>query len=317
MTLIATIPPPPPLIPIPLSPAPLSLFETFLQYGNLASANLVFIGKEEGLDGGTHRHLNTNQLYYLAVEARRVLLNHPIFAPHRVFLNGIDSVDGWYINDTKCLAHAQDIVLNILPHVPMPPIHQFTMAKQARLHWLLQGNNRSIDYHLIATMHFARYGHFHTLAGNTAMIDYFPLPNENAGDIPYSCPARFINRRTYETYYKNLPPAINDRFRILRNAYDSCPMNISIAYTGIQNDIFRLQRFYETIGFVFGGRLYTDSVNPTFAGYIKPTPFAQRQPFLMGTRVNNNKDNQKVILTPFFGRWTIRNSDIDVISSWI
>lgn len=59
---------------IPLSPTDVILFETFLQYGDLANANLIFMGMEEGLDGGAYRHLTTNQLYSLAIAARKELL---------------------------------------------------------------------------------------------------------------------------------------------------------------------------------------------------------------------------------------------------
>ncbi len=313
MTNIATIPPPPPLIPVPLTSGSLPPFDTFLQYGDLANANLVFMGMEEGLDGGSYPHLNVNQLYYLAIEARRELLYNPIFAPNRVFLNGKNHDDGWYINDSKCLKIAQCIVLRI-PYIPKVIRQAPTITMQARLHWLLNNDNRSIDYPSINEQDFPAYPNLHNLLSKAAMIDFLPLPNQGVNAFPYSYPGLFYDRRTYKSHYNILNGAINNRYSILENVYNIYPMKVSVSYTGINNGRFKLEDFYISLGFNFK-TLNTGIVNPRFSKYIKPSP--GKRDFLRGERKKENGDIQVAILTPFFGMGQLLNTDIDVISTWV
>lgn len=298
---------------IALTIGQLQLFESFLQYGDLAHADLIFMGMEEGLDGGSYPHLNINQLHSLANDARRELLTNSIFAPNRVFLNGINEVDGWYINDSGCLKHAQCIVLGI-PYVRRIIRQKQTITMQARLHWLLQNNNCSTGYNLITKQDFPAYPNLHNSLSKAAMIDFLPLPNQGANVFPYTCPPLFTDRITYERHYHTLNSAINNRYKILENAYNSYPMKVSVSYTGIKNGKFKLEDFYISLGFNFT-RLNTGTVNPRFSGYIKPSP--GKRDFLRGERIKKNGDIQIAILTPFFGMGQLLKTDIDVISTWV
>src|ERR1035437_1560217 len=91
-------------LPIVLTIGQLQLFETFFQYGDLANANLIFMGLEEGLDRGTYPKLTIDQLYSLAIDARRELCNNKtLFGTNKININGKNDDDGWYIKDSACL----------------------------------------------------------------------------------------------------------------------------------------------------------------------------------------------------------------------
>lgn len=299
--------------PILLNPIDFKLFETFLQYGDLANANLIFMGMEEGLDGGTYPSLIIDKLYSLAFDARNELLNNPSFASNRVFLNGKSDIDGWYINDSKCLKRAQCNVLGI-PYVHKIIRQKQTITMQARLHWLLQNNNRTTDYQLITKQDFPAYANLHNSSSGASMIDFFPLPNHGVGVFPYTFPSLFCDRISYERHYNTLNEVINNRYRILKNAYDSYPMKVSVSYTGKIGGKFRLKDFYISLGFKFN-LLNTGLVNPRFSGYISPSQ--GKRDFLRGERINEKGETQIAILTPFFGNGQISYNDIDVISTWI
>jgi len=288
-------------LPIVLTIGQLQLFETFFQFGDLANANLIFMGMEEGLDGGTYPKLNIDQLYSLAIDARNELCNNKtLFGSNKVSINGKNDDDGWYIKDSACLKHAQCISLGI-PYVHRIIRQKQTITMQARLHWLLQNNNRSTDYNLIDKQDFPAYPNLHNSASKAAMIDYFPLPNQGKSVFPYQYKPLFTDRNSYAGHYNTLIRAINNRYRILENAYNSYPMKVSVSYAGIINGYFKLHAFYMSLGFIFK-TLNTSIVNPRFSKYIKPS--SGGRDFLRGERVEENGDIQIAILTPFFWQWT-------------
>lgn len=295
-------------LPINLTSNEFSLFDTFLQFGDLATASLIFMGMEEGLDGKSYPGLTGNRvrLYDLAFNSRKHLFCNQIFDNNRVYLNGIDATDGWYINDSSCLAIAQSLCTKSYYAFYYSP----TMQMQARLHWLLKGSNRSTNYHKIPKS-FATYAYLHSLVSDSAMIDYFPLPNLSVKDFEYRYFTILTNRNSYETYYNSMA---SNRLRIIKKAYDDYPMKVSVSYTGIKDGKFKLEDFYITLGFKFT-RLNTGTVNPRFSRYIVPSK--GKRDFLRGERIKENGDIQIAILTPFFGMGQLLKTDIDVISTWI
>ena len=292
-----------------LSEEELLLFETFLQYGDLENAKLVFIGMEEGLG----RCCITT-----AINARIELATSDFFKHSIVFLNGIDFKDGWYLNDSDYLDCA---IKKVCPdYIKIQESHDSTMRFQSRMHWLLQNNNRTSNYRDIVNQNFGKYNNLHKPGSNSAMIDYFPLLKVGATSFPYAPNSKFSDRDSYYKYFKKHCDK-NNRWIILKNIYDKYPMAVSIVYSGIENYQFRLKAFYDELRFSFEHELeseqYTDSVQPDYSKYINPSKPEKRRKFLLGNRVNDNGAKQIVVLTPFFGQGQISNNDIDVISSWI
>lgn len=300
-----------PIPTIGLIKADIDLFETFLQYGDLVNSKLIFIGREEGLAGDYFPGMSALAKYNLALKARRLLFAGTKFASNRVFVYGTNANDGWYINDSDCLKHAQWDVLYGTSYIKSPVAEPKVIELQARFYWLMQGSNRSSGYKSITSQTFSICPYLHTL-NNAAMIEYYPLPYVDT--FPYIYPPIFTDLKTYEKHYNTLNSAINNRYRILKNAYNTYPMDVSIAYTGIIGGQFKLYAFYYSLGFRFITH-NTSVVNPTFSNYISPSPNGTN--FLRGERIKENGEKQIVILTPFFGRWTITNEDVDVISSWV
>ncbi len=281
------------------------ILETFLQYGDLEKAKIVFVGLEEGLGSGTVKE---------AIDARMFLQNDKIFKENSVYLNRENINDGWYVSNALCLDLARDKAL----HKQFKPLHKITpdysnsltMRMQARLHWLIQGDNRTNNYFNMPD--FKAYNNLNVQGSENAMIDIYPFPKVAANNWPKEYQNQFNSKREYYNYY-NLPD--NIRIKIIKRLYDSYPLNISIGYAGILKGEFKLKFFYESFGFEFGKKQFTNVVHPKYIGPIRPA--AKPKPFIVGYRTNQKGIYQKAILTPFFGNGQISYNDIDVISTWI
>lgn len=272
------------------------------------------MGMEEGLDGGNFPNLTIDEKYSLALKSREILFHNASFYLTRYFINGVDGKDGWYINDSAKLKVAQKLAHSSLkfPYAPKSIRNSLTVAMQARLDWLLKDDNRTTNYKSISKIKFTKCLNLHDPESNTAMIDYYPLPNQDL--FPYTYPPLFTDRITYERHYNTLNNAINNRYRILENAYNTYPMKVSVSYAGIKYGKFKLEDFYVALGFEFTTH-NTGKVNSFISSSIKPSK--KGRDFLRGERKKENGDIQVVILTPFFGQGQISNNDIDVISTWI
>lgn len=291
--------------------------ETFLQYGDLKTAELVFVGLEEGL-GGNHNIQH-------ALDARTQLMSHEIFNEYRGYINKVDTSEGWFIKDSRCLEQAFDIIDNknvrSLQDVIVDnksPI----MKLQARLHWLLQDENRSSNYSEISNENFRHYESLHRKDSKSAMIDFFPFPRQRTKnekiDLYKECEGieKFKSMNAYYKHYENHYEADDKRYNILKGLYDNLPMKISVAYSGTNGVKFKLEKFYRDLGFSNFKEHCTDKVNKGYNKDIKGTHFLLRQPFYIGERINKKSERQIVVLTTFFGQYTSKN-DIDVISTWL
>ena len=99
-------------------------------------------------------------------------------------------------------------------------------------------------------------------------------------------------------------------------------MPLTICYAGISGGKFKLECFYNSLGFTFGKILTTNNIPAQYTGPIRPIN-NHGKPFKIGVRkltIENRVISQRVVLTPFF---TTRQNppllmnDIDVISTWI
>lgn len=285
------------------------MLETFLQYGDLANAELVFVGMEEGLGGNNA---------CIEVLARKELFTNPIFNANRIFINGRNFYDGWYINDSTCLIKAQALAKgNSITNLNLAANYSKfqAMQNQARMHWLLQGTNRTNNYVSYNHDFFKSYNNLNKPGSKSAMIDILPFPNQ--GNLAKEYQNIFSNRKGYEAYYKS---PNSPRMRIIKYLYDHFPLPRSICYYGYEKGVFGLQKFFQTqLGFRFGAIKDTQKdVNPAFPK-IKPTQNAKLQPryFIIGERTKQDNSIQKVVLTPFWGNGHIYRNDIDVFSSWL
>jgi hypothetical protein len=282
------------------------ILETFLQYGDLKKARLVFVGLEEGLGIGKVQE---------AIDARMILSNDRSFLENRIYLNEENINDGWYISNALHLDQAREQAKN-KPKTPLDEItpdysKSLTMRMQARLHWLIQGNNRNENYVNIPS-NFKSYKSLNVPGSENAMIDVFPFPKVSANNWPKEYKNQFSAKKDYYDHYCHPD---NIRMKIIRGLYDTFPLNISISYAGILKGDFKLRSFYESLGFEFGPNQYTNTLNPKYNGSIKPSK--RPKPFAIGHRTNQLGIYQEAILTPFFGTGQISFNDIDVISTWI
>lgn len=294
------------------------MLETFLQYGNLKEAKIVFVGMEEGLAGrpGVKNTEETDEeKLRVALDARMQLLNNKLFNNNRVFVNGKDSKDGWYINNSTLLSQSWQLIRGEDMIESPDDYPGGTMKMLARIHWLLQNNNRTDGYKAMPKT-FADYQNLNKPDGDSAMIDIFPFPKKSTGAWPkeykkVDIKDEFKNKNKYYTHYKEEG---NNRVRIIKNLYDNYPINCSIVYAGINKDIFKLESFYESLGFKFE----THNTGETHIDYKGPiVPGKNIRIFKIGKRINSKNIEQRVFLTPFFGNGQISNADIEVISTWI
>jgi hypothetical protein len=285
--------------------------ETFLQYGDPTSANLIFIGLEEGTGG---------EPLHLCLKARFKLLTDDRFANHVQFINNKSICDGWFLSDSRCLDQAHNIIGG-LPFVPLSEMPQdgediLVMLMQARLHWLLRNNNRQQGYLNINNINFPYYV-LHRSGVDSAMIDFYPYLKQTANDWPEIYKLNFENASEYYTYYDVFNEAVNNRYRIIKNLYESFPMSVSVSYAGYRDGVFLHEAFFSKLGFSFNSLQHTDEVHPAYAEYIKHDPKLTIRDFKIGQRTNNKGKIQKAVLTPFFGQGRLAYNDLDVISTWL
>lgn len=281
------------------------ILETFCQYGDLANAKLIFVGMEEGLGGNNAE---------VEVLARRELFLNPIFDSNRIFINGQDFEEGWYIDDSSCLIKAQALAQGgAIANLNLTPDNSKSqpMQNQARMHWLLQGENRTNDYQPYKNEDFIHYEYLHMPRSENAMIDVLPFPNQ--GELAAVYQNLFDNREIYEKYY-NLKDS--PRMRVIKYLYNHYPLPLSISYSGYKLGVFKLKDFFEKqLGFEFEKIKDTSKVNPKLLN----TPItASENPrnFIIGRRVQDGSV-QKAVLTTFWGTGQIARNDIDVISTWL
>lgn len=282
------------------------LLETFCQYGDLKNAKLVFVGMEEGL-GGNNADIE--------IRAREELFKNPIFSLNRIFVNGVNSKEGWYINDSTCLIQAQALAkklsiatLSLIPNYSRSQV----MQNQARIHWLLQGENRTKDYQPYQQKNFRNYPHLNKPNSESAMIDLLPFPNQ--GKLANEYQILFSNKIQYENHYLSTN---NRRLQIIKDIYDNYPIPLSINYFGFKNGNFPMQNFFvQKLNFRFHAFKNTSVVNPLLIGTpIKPSQKGVN--FVIGKRINGKGLEQKLVLTPFLGNGVIARNDVDVISTWL
>ncbi|NHN33455.1 hypothetical protein [Paenibacillus agricola] len=260
----------------------LQKFETFLQYGNLKDAKYVFVGMEEGL-----WRFN----YQENIQSRIDFLNHHTQFVH--YLNEEMGFEGgWYVTNTDdSLALLTAINGNLekrglsVSWEVNRRIDQ-TMRMQIRLAALLEANldfsNRQSFRH---NDDYTAY-RLHKRGGQTAMIDWYPLPKKSKADFPYSVPGKFENSKEYYQYY------------------DTQDTN--------RKRIIRLQKHYEDLGFNFK-KFSTGSVPSNFD--IKPSK--RSRDFMIGHRERKDGHVQLTVMTPFFGMGQFSYNDIDVMAAWI
>lgn len=283
------------------------ILETFFQFGDLKNANIVFVGLEEGLGSGS-----VNE----AILARKLLFEKELFIKHRVFINEIDYKEGWYIDNALCLDQARNYAegKNIEDLSKLKPDYSktLTMKMQARLHWLITGNNRTDSYSVYSSDEFKNYEFLNIPGSKSAMIDIYPFPKVNANNWPEQYKAHFYKKKQYYNYYNQND---NPRIKIIKKVYDKYSLKNTIGYAGILKGNFKLKSLYELLGFKFNGVQFTNMVHPDYSGPIKQS--LKPKPFVIGKRTNPKGNFQKVILTPFFGNGQVSINDIEVISTWI
>jgi hypothetical protein len=291
-----------------------TMLERFLQYGDLINSNIVFIGYEEGVGKVPKPHD-----VQINIKARELLRYDAIYKQCRVFINGIDDSDGWYINNGNWninngqdpLTHAiYKAILQLGYNLKWSPPNVNVINMQTRFHWLLQGTNRTSSYSLHNKKNY-KVGY--ALSNGRHMIDYYPFPKRGKNSWDNVLNSTGIGSK--KAYYKYYDSPNNDRIRILSSLYEELPMNITIAYLGIRNRDFLLRDFFQSIGFVFN-KHNTNVLPNGYNGPIQRVP--NGRDFLFGSRIRE-KDNHKqiVILTPFLGNGQISYADIDVISTWL
>lgn len=131
----------------------------------------------------------------------------------------------------------------------------------------------------------------------TAMFDYYPLPKQGGKVIGY----------------KNIKSEQQTEYReeLIKSLYDKYPMPISLVYAGVKGGKFRLQNFYEELGFVMEEK-DTTQVHPKFVGVVKPSSKSKK--FLIG---KSKGKNQYCFITTFLGVGQTRDEDLLVILTWM
>lgn len=293
--------------PIYLSTEEYSVFERFLQYGDLKNASLVFVGMEEGL----HR-----DGFSAAIEQRLRWGNHELQNPFIEFLNGLNYNDGFYIND-MCLSGFKEAKrkqpgLEWDEYVSNDSLDS-TMRYQARIKYLVDTNfndykaGDQIDINKIKN-HV--YNILHRKSSKSAMIDIFPLPKQD--DFPYRIEG--LNLKSYDEYTDYCLAKDNPRVKLISSLYNNSPMRVSIIYAGIKHKRFKLYNFYRNLGFQFK-QLNANSIHEYFTEIFANNfnNLSSKPVFLLGKRKGYN---QWALLTSFFGNGQISNEQVDVIASW-
>ncbi|MFT8323249.1 MAG: hypothetical protein ABF649_20490 [Bacillus sp. (in: firmicutes)] len=260
------------------------LFESFFQYGDFENADLVFVGKEEGLDRKTPLETFHNQIN--------------LFQSHSEGFGYIrkaeDVLGGFYIKnleltDDNSVEHAFDA----------------TMRLQTRIKYNIDKN-----FPVIENLRQYRNDVLHRPNSRTAMFDFFPLPKQ--GSFPYildSC-LPFYTERTYRDYQKS---GQSKRKKLIKEMYDSYPLKLSWVYTGISNGNFILKDVYVDFGFVFQ-EYNTSMVHPNSKHIVSPN-LNEPKTFLIGERKMGSK-TQYAIISPFLSSRQLSDDDVDVITTW-
>ncbi|WEG13415.1 hypothetical protein PU629_03335 [Pullulanibacillus sp. KACC 23026] len=258
------------------------LFECFFQYGDIERADLVFVGREEGLARESAQKNFEERL--------------ELFRSNNDGLGYIeqdrDKLGGFYVKDIGIYdSESGD-----------SPFDQ-VMRYQTRIKYLLDHN-----FKLGNNLKKYREDVLHRPDSKTAMFDYFPLPKQ--GNFSYQLSEELpFTKRTYSEYQKSEQ---SRRKKLIKEMYDRYPMKVSWVYAGIENHGFRLQSVYEDLGFEFEEEI---KIEP-HEDYKDLVPRSNKisRFFKIGKRKG---ENQFVILTPFLGNRQINNDEVDAITTWV
>ena len=260
-------------------------YENFLQYGNFKEARVIFVGTEEGLD-----EQDVIQNY----EGRKRWFKE--IPDHIHYLEGNDIKKGFYIDDGMVAGWKRE---NSYETVEEHIAHYKNDARNV-LYWeakvMTVINSGKFEF---ITEEVSRYSKHELLrkGKETAMFDYYPLPKQGNNRIMY----KNLENRQQTSHRKEL----------IKDLYDRYPMPISFVYAGVEKGKFRLQSFYEELGFKMEEKS-TSQVHPKFEGVVKPLEEGKK--FLIGKREDKN---QYCIITPFLGVGQIKDEDLLVILTWM
>jgi len=297
-----------------MTPNQKSILEKFLQYGDLVHANLIFMGYEEGV-----AKLPPPHDVEICVKARELLHNNLIYKNCRIYVNGFNDRHGWYINNALWtlpgtpLTHATNDAIKILGYTfawNPPTVNVINM--QTRLYWLLQGNNRTVNYTVHNKTAYNKNGYNPNIGRH--MIDFYPFPKRSKKSWDNVLNINGINNlNSYYSYYNNYN---NNRTQILTNLYNNLSMDYTVSYLGKNKGNFLGLNFYRTLGFGNFQLHNTGQIHNNYRAYIKPSN--KPKEFLLGQRIRQKDKNlQKVVLTPFFGNGAFGYDDIDALSTWL
>ena len=218
-------------------------YENFLQYGNFKEARVIFVGTEEGLD-----EQDVIQNY----EGRKRWFKE--IPDHIHYLEGNDIKKGFYIDDGMVAGWKRE---NSYETVEEHIAHYKNDARNV-LYWeakvMTVINSGKFEF---ITEEVSRYSKHELLrkGKETAMFDYYPLPKQGNNRIMY----KNLENRQQTSHRKEL----------IKDLYDRYPMPISFVYAGVEKGKFRLQSFYEELGFKMEEKS-TSQVHPKFEGLVKP-----------------------------------------------
>ena len=282
------------------------VFENFLQYGDLANAQYVFVGMEEGLGGECLQTVVDSRYRWSRGEHD----NMEAFKGNKVLQ------DAFYIQDMAEAAWdvTQETFGGNRQLFESRLDIKGVMSNQARMICLLRSNfdflNLDKEQQRKATID-CFFNTLHKPNSGTAMFERYPLPKQ--GHFLYQVDSLPFNSYSSYLAYNNQPD--NYRAGLIRELYDAYDLPMSIVYAGVHKEEFKLLPFYrDTLGFQFES-YRTTQVNP-ITDRVEPSTGKGRE-FLIGTRRKSNGKLQHAVLTPFLGNGQISNQDVDVITTWI
>lgn len=286
----------------------LEVFETSFQYGNLKNANYVFVGMEEGLGRFGYQENLEGRLNFLTKHNHYV---HYIDAEQ-------DYRNGWYVTDIEDSPALLTAINSSLENRGIPISWEVdrkiypTMRMQIRLAKLLETNMDFSTLDLFqSNTDYSSYP-LHTKDGATAMFDWYPLPKRSKNDFPYIVSGKFDDLKSYYHYYDTQDTT---RINIIKNMYDTLPLNISFVYVGIQRGKFKLQKHFEDVlGFQFAP-YNTGLVPASFSTRMDPSQ--KPKPFSIGQRIRDDGHRQLAVMTPFWGMGQFGFDDINAMAAWV
>lgn len=270
-------------------------YESFLQYGNLKAANIVFVGREEGL--------NEQSIHENHAGRKRWIEN---IKENIQYVNG-DRKNGYYIDDRMKADWIRKMPeLTFEQFIVYEKEHKRILVLKAESRLmvlikegfeLLKNDSKSLLENMVDDYYINK---LFRLDGETAMLDLYGLPKQDKREYKHN-----------DVSYSGLS---SHRKEILKNVYDSYDLPISFVFSGIENKIFRAEDLYTEIGFKFE-EFTTSKVHPSYETKVNPSP--KPKTFKIGYRSDKK---QYCFITPFIGIAGSINAtkeDCDVIATWI